>query len=227
MKVAVTGANRGIGLALTHRYLDEGAEVVALCRSPAEAPVLHELEAQHQGRLVVGRIDLGNQASVDQASALVGDNLDVLINNAGILGGVDQSLAGVDPDEWLEALNIIALGPFRVSRAFLPAIRNSKGKIVFVSSHIASATWPTGGFFTYASGKAALNRIMRALAKDVEGDGVKVMSIHPGHVQTDLAAPGAKMTPAESAEGIAKVIARLDAEMSGGFYKWNGEQQPF
>lgn len=227
MKVVVTGANRGIGLALTRRYLDEGAHVCALCRSPAESTSLQKLKLQHDGRLVLGSIDLENQASIEKAAQLVGEGVDLLINNAGILGGSDQTLEGVDPDEWLQALNIIAIGPFRVSRAFLPALRNSKGKIVFISSHIASSAWPTGSFYTYASGKAALNRIMRALAKDVEQDGVMVMSVHPGHVQTDMAAPGAQLTPAESAEGIAKVIARLDQDMNGGFYKWNGEQHPF
>lgn len=227
VKVVVTGANRGIGLGLTQRYLEEGAQVFALCRTPEHAPGLRELARRYDGRLVIGRMDLGDQASIDQATSLVGDRLDVLINNAGILGGSDQSLAGVDPDEWLRALEIIAVGPFRVSRAFLPPLRRSKGKIVFISSHIASSTWHTGGFYAYASGKAALNRIVRALAKDVASDGIKVVAVHPGHVQTDLAAPGAKMTPAESAEGISRVVNRLDDEMSGGFYKWNGEPHPF
>ncbi|MFM5923487.1 MAG: SDR family oxidoreductase [Novosphingobium sp.] len=227
MKVAITGANRGIGLALAQRYLEAGAQVFALCRSPDDSARLRELGQEHEGRLVIGGIDLGDAASMERAAALVGDDLDILINNAGILGGADQSLAGVDPDEWLEALNIIAIGPFRVSRAFLPALRRSKGKIVFISSHIASSAWPTGAFYTYASGKAALNRIMRGLARDVEQDGIKVVSLHPGHVQTDLAAPGAKMTPAESAEGMFQVVDRLDAKMNGGFYKWNGEPHPF
>ncbi|HWE99881.1 MAG TPA: SDR family oxidoreductase [Caulobacteraceae bacterium] len=227
MKVVVTGANRGIGLGLTQRYLEEGEQVFALCRTPGDAPKLRELESRYHGRLVIGRIDLGDKASIDEAAALVGDQLDILINNAGILGGSDQSLAGVDPDEWLRALDVIALGPFRVSRAFLPALRRSAGKIVFISSHIASSSWHTGGFYAYASGKAALNRIVRALARDVAADGIRTVAVHPGHVQTDLAAPGAKMTPAESAEGIFRLVSRLDDQMSGGFYKWNGEPHPF
>lgn len=227
MKVVVTGANRGIGLALTQRYLDKGAQVFALCRSPENAERLRELEPKHDGRLVIGQIDLGDPVSIDRAAALVGEDLDILVNNAGIIGGSDQSLGGVDPDEWLETLNIVAIGPFRVARAFLPALRRNKGKIVFISSHIASSTWPTGSFYSYASGKAALNRIMRALTIDVEQDGIMVMSIHPGHVQTDMAAPGAQLTPAESAQGIVDVVGRLDATMNGGFYKWNGESHPF
>jgi NAD(P)-dependent dehydrogenase (short-subunit alcohol dehydrogenase family) len=225
-KVVITGANRGIGLALVRRYLEAGDSVVALCRSAEKAEQLRALAAGSGARLQIGSIDIANQASVDAAARSVSGPVDILINNAGILGGTDQALESIDTEAWLEALKIMTIGPFRVTRAFVPNLAQARGKVLFVSSQLAASTWPYGGYYAYSSAKAAGNRVAQILALDLKDKGISVGSVHPGYVQTDMGGPGAEITPAESAAGIYQVVAKLDLASSGGFFKWNGEKHP-
>ena len=227
--VVITGANRGIGLALTRQYAEAGDNVLALCRSPEKAEALQKLAAQSGGRVKVGAIDIGDTASVEAAAKLVDGPVDILINNAGVLGGDPerQTLQNIDYDAWADSFNIMAMGPFRVVKAFLPALEKAKGaKIMSVSSQLAASTWPYGGYYVYSSAKAAGNRIMQILAIDLKDKGIAVANIHPGYVQTDMGGPNAEITPDESAAGIRNVIANLTLENSGKFFKWNGEFHP-
>lgn len=227
--VVITGANRGIGLALTRQYAQAGDTVLALCRTPEKAEALQQLAEQSGGRVKVGAIDIGNDASIAAAAKLVSGPVDVLINNAGVLGGDPerQCLDNMDYDTWLETFNIMAIGPFRVVKAFLPALEQAQGaKIMSVSSQLAASTWPYGGYYAYSSAKAAGNKIMQIMALDLKDKGISVGYIHPGYVQTDMGGPQAEITPDESASGIRNVIANLNLETSGKFFKWNGEFHP-
>jgi NAD(P)-dependent dehydrogenase (short-subunit alcohol dehydrogenase family) len=224
--VVITGANRGIGLALVRRYVEAGDSVLALCRRVQAADKLSALAADSGGRVTLGTIDISDASSVAAAAKLAGDSVDILINNAGILGGTDQSLEHVDVSLWLHAFDVMAIGPFRVTRAFLPGLARAKGKVLFVSSQLAASTWPYGGHYAYSSAKAAGNRVAQILAIDLRDKGISVASVHPGYVQTDMGGPGADITPTESAAGIFQVVAKLDLESSGGFFKWNGEKHP-
>ena len=222
--VVITGANRGIGLALVRRYMEAGDAVLALCRSVDQADKLAALAATSGGRLRLGAIDIADQGSVDKAAKLASDPVDILINNAGVLGGTDQTLDNINLDEWLNAFNVMAIGPFRVTRAFIPNLAKTKGKVLFLSSQVGASTWPYGGYYAYASAKAAGNRIAQILAIDLRDRGISVASIHPGFVKTDMGGPGADIEPDESAAGIYKVAANLNLQGSGGFFKWNGEK---
>ena len=224
--VVITGANRGIGLALVRRYLEAGDSVLALCRSPATAEQLKAAASVSGGRVTVGAVNISDQSSVDAAAKLAKGPVDVLINNAGILGGADQSLEKIDIDEWMNAFAVMTIGPFRVTRAFVPHLAQAKGKVLFVSTQLAASTWPYGGYYAYASAKAGGNRVAQILALDLKDKGISVASVHPGYVQTDMGGPTADITPAASAAGIYQVIAKLDLESSGGFFKWNGEKHP-
>ena len=224
-KIVITGANRGIGLAMTRRFLEAGDEVLALCRAPDRASDLLALAKGAGGRLAIGQIDISNQASIERAAADVGA-VDVLINNAGILGGEDQALETIDIDAWMNAFRVMAIGPFLVTRAFLPGLKRAKGKVVFISSQLAATAWPYGGFYAYASAKAAGNRVVHSLALDLKDDGITLISVHPGYVQTDMGGPQADIPPAESADGIFRLVSNLAPAASGGFFKWNGEPHP-
>lgn len=224
-KIVITGANRGIGLAMTRRFLEAGDAVLALCRSPDSAADLKALAETSDGRLTIGQIDISDQASIAQAAAGVGP-VDVLINNAGILGGNEQALDTVDVDEWLNAFKVMAIGPFLVTRAFVPALAEAKGKVVTISSQLAASTWPYGGLYGYASAKAAGNRVVQVLALDLKDQGISLISVHPGYVQTDMGGPTAEIPPSESADGIYKLVGKMTPENSGGFFKWNGEPHP-
>ena len=224
--VVITGANRGVGLALVRQYMDAGDTVFALCRNPAQADKLQALAAGSGGRVGIGSIDIGDPTSIEAAAKKFEGPLDMLINNAGILGGAHQSIDDINFDEWMNAFKVMTIGPFRVTRVFLPHLALAKGKVLFVTSQVSASTWPYGGYYGYSSAKAAGNRVVQILAIDLRGKGVSVASVHPGYVKTDMGGPNAEITPAESAAGIYQVMANLNLESSGGFFKWNGEPHP-
>lgn len=226
--VLITGSNRGIGLELTRLYAERGDHVFAFCRSPQTAEKLDELKRRAGGRVSVLEMDVADENSIKAAARAVGDRpIDILINNAGIRGGNDQSLEATGTDDWIEAFKVMTIGPFRVVQAFLGNLRAAKNpKVVTITSQIAATTWPTGGFYSYASTKAAVNRVMLGLARDLK-DEVIVALVHPGWVKTDMGGPGADITPQESASGICSVIASLSKANTGKFYKWNGEIHPW
>ena len=226
--VLVTGTNRGIGLELTRVYAESGDTVFAFCRKPQSADRLNELAERAGGRVRVHAMDVSDEGSIEAAADAVGDvPIDILINNAGIRGGTNQSLEHTGTADWIEAFKVMTIGPFRVVQTFLGNLRAAQNpKIVSLGTQIAATTWPTGGFYSYASTKAALNRVMLGLARDLKDQAI-VTIIHPGWVKTDMGGPGADITPEESAAGIRKVIASLSKADSGKFYKWNGEIHPW
>jgi NAD(P)-dependent dehydrogenase (short-subunit alcohol dehydrogenase family) len=228
LNVLITGASRGIGLELTKLYAAGGDHVFASCRAPQSAEKLRELATRSGGRVRVNQMDVSDESSIKAAANAVGDRpIDILINNAGIRGGNDQSVEATDTQDWIEAFKVMTVGPFRVVQTFLKNLGAAKNpKIMTITSQIAATTWPTGGFYSYASTKAGVNRVMLGLARDLK-DKVIVAVIHPGWVKTDMGGPNADITPQESAAGIRKVITSLSKEDSGKFYKWNGDIHPW
>ena len=228
LNVLITGANRGIGLELSRQYAEDGDTVLAFCRSPQAAERLNELARRSEGRVIVYAMDVGDEGSIRAAARRIGNQpIDILINNAGIRGGEKQSLENIDTADWIEAFKVMTIGPFRVVQAFLENLKRAGNpKIVTITTQIAATTWPTGGFYSYGSAKAAVNRVMLALARDLR-DQVTVTLVHPGWVKTDMGGPEADITPEESAAGIRKVIASVSKADTGKFYKWNGDIHPW
>jgi len=227
--VLITGANRGIGLELARQYAENGDRVFAFTRSPGKAGELNDLAKSSGGRVSVLAMDVGDPQSIATAARDLGDEpIDILINNAGILGGQNQTLENIDFQNWIEAFNVMTIGPFRVVQAFLRNLEAAKEpRIMTVTSQLAASTWPYGGTYAYASAKAGVNKVMQALALDLRDRNVIVSMIHPGWVKTDMGGPQADITSAESAAGIRKVIASLSKADTGKFYKWNGEIHPW
>ena len=222
--IVITGANRGIGLSLAQLYIERGDSVIALCRNPGQASALDALSQLSSGRLVVGQIDISDAASVQAAADRVGQPVDVLINNAGILGGENQTIADIRLDEWEHAFRVMTIGPFLVTRALLPQLEAARGKIAIISSQVASSTWPYGGLYGYATSKAASIRLAQILAIDLRPHGITTVAIHPGYVKTEMSGPTADISPEESASGIVMTLDKLTSERSGQFLKWNGEE---
>jgi NAD(P)-dependent dehydrogenase (short-subunit alcohol dehydrogenase family) len=173
-------------------------------------------------------MDVSDDASIHAAARAIGDRpVDVLINNAGIGGGKDQSLDQADTAAWMEAFQVMAIGPFRVIQAFLGNLKKAADpKVMTITSQIGATTWPMGGYYVYASAKAAVNRVMIAMARDLKGQ-VTIALVHPGWVRTDMGGPNADLSAEESAAGIRSVIASLSPADSGKFYKWNGDIHPW
>ena len=224
-RVLITGANRGIGLELAKQYAEAGDEVIACVRDPGAATALKALGS----KVRVEQMDMADLDSIPKARARIGDvPIDVVINNAGAVGGGKQGIDDVDIAEWHKTLDVNTIAPLLVARAFKPNLAASgNGKLMNVTSQLAASTWPMGGMLVYSTTKAALSKVAQVLAIDWKAEPITVALMHPGWVKTDMGGPHAQITAEESASGIRKVIAGLAKADSGKFYKWNGEVHPW
>jgi NAD(P)-dependent dehydrogenase (short-subunit alcohol dehydrogenase family) len=226
--VLITGANRGIGLALTKLYAQRGDTVLACCRQPDRAQELHDLATTYQVRVLGLRVD--DDASVTSLARSVSETaLDILVNNAGIIGqpGERQTATTMDFSMWAEILNINTMGPVRVMQALLPQLKRSaqlKGtaKVMNITSDLGAISHDDPIYFAYSASKAALNKFMRLAAPELKHKGIAVGLVHPGWVQTDMGGSGAAISPVVSAAGIVKVIDQLNLDNAGGFWRWDG-----
>ncbi|MGW7256613.1 oxidoreductase [Streptomyces sp. NPDC054834] len=198
--VVVTGASRGIGLAVTRAFVDEGARVVAGARTTS--PELAELAAT--GAVSPVTADLATAEGVNtliESAVEQFGGIDVLVNNVGVAQPRLGGFASVTDEQWLETLNINLLSAVRASRAALPALLASRGSIVTISS--VNAFLPDPGVIDYTASKAALTNFSKALSKEVSPQGVRVNTIAPGPVSTDLwTGPGGMADTIATAMGV-------------------------
>ena len=240
MSVAlVTGANRGLGLATARRLGRHCGTVIVTARdasSGAEAAERLAREGVHATSLPMDVTDLASvRAAADRVAAEHGV-LDVLVNNAGILPEATHTGAAevVDREMFERTFATNLLGPVTVLEAFLPLLRRSRaGRVVNVSSTMGSLTDqadPASPYHStvvpaYQASKAALNSLTIALAKQLAGTPVKVTSVCPGWVQTDLA-PGnrehAPLTADEAAEVVHRAATLPQDAPSGRFVDRDG-----
>ncbi|WP_017588968.1 SDR family oxidoreductase [Nocardiopsis ganjiahuensis] len=217
----VTGANRGLGFATARALAEAGDTVVIAARDEAAARTAAEkLNAEgHSARFV--RLDVDSPASARAAAEQVGqwgDHIDVLVNNAGILpeatDAEQREFAGVELFEATFRTNVF--GPVAVIEAFLPLLRASgAGRVVNVSSRMGSLTdhgdpeSPYHGTAVpaYRSSKAALNSITVSLANQLAGTPVKVTSVCPGFVQTELTPGNKGQAPLTPEQAVAPILA--------------------
>lgn len=226
----ITGAARGLGYELARQFAEQGYRVLATCRDPERADKLNGAAREHGDRLTVHRMNVGDTASVKAcAKAIGGEPIDILINNAGVWGGLDtQVLANMDYDNWAHELNTMLMGPFRVIQAFLPnVLASDQRKIVAITSQTAAHSYDHEIGYAYGSAKAGLNRVMTALARELEPQGVTIALIHPGWIRTEMAGPVADLDPPEAAAINLALIERLTPEDNGKFLKWTGEVHPW
>ena len=223
----VTGSNRGIGLAFVQSLAADGWRVYACCRNPDKARDLKRVEGEvHRQRLDV--TDGLKVASFARELREDEEAIDLLINNAGTDGGWG-SFGKTDYDDWLDAFRINTLAPMRMAERFHDLVaRSEKRLIVNISSKMGSiGGLSSGSSHIYRSTKAALNMITRCLSLELAERGIVVVSMHPGHVQTEIGGNGAPIAPAEAVAGMRQVIDGLTREHSGRFYDYQGEELPW
>lgn len=228
--VIITGANRGIGLALTKTFLQSNQwNVIACCREPENAEELQSLLKKHVEKLEIYPLDVTDEISIKELSTKIENRIiDLLLNNAGIYGGDRQSAFDMDFDAWLETFKVNTMAPLRTAQAFIENLRLSKKpRIVTISSQMGSLNRKSSGSYAYRSSKAAVNKVMQTLAVDLASENIIVTLIHPGWVQTDMGGDAAEITADNSAQGIFKVAKSLSQEDSGHFIQWNGEKHPW
>ena len=222
--IVITGANRGIGLAMTKICQQRGDTVYALCRQSSS-----QLNAL--GVNVIENIDIATEQGIAQAKlALENQQIDLLINNAGILR--NETLQDFNTNTITEQFMVNALAPLNLSQA-LRSNFHAGSKIAFITSRMGSiADNDSGGRYGYRMSKAALNIGAVSLAKDLQAAQISVGIYHPGYVQTDMVnAPGQTTNGDISADvSASRLIALMDnltlAE-SGVFKHSNGEILPW
>lgn len=217
--VLITGANRGIGLSLCQYYQFKGDQVYAVCRSVS--PQLESL-----GCSVIHGIDISVAADVERLKKQMnGIELDLLINNAGILR--DEVLGEINFEQIEEQFRVNALGPLRITEALLGNL-SSGSKIAFITSRMGSiADNSSGGRYGYRMSKCALNIAGMSLAMDLEEKGIAVGILHPGLVGTEMIGGYGDITPDQAAERLATRIDELDLGNTGTFWHSNGEELPW
>ena len=224
--VLITGANRGLGLEFTRQYASDGWRVFAACRDPAGARDLAAVE----GDVSAETLDVNDGPQVAAlANKLSGQPIGVLINNAGIYGPKDVTRDTVVYDAWGQVFRTNAMSPLAVSAAFAANVaQGGQKKIITLSSIMGSiAENDSSGDFIYRSSKAAVNAVMKSLARDLKSEGITVAVLHPGWVRTDMGGPDAAIEAPESVTGMRAVIAGLKESDSGRFLNYDGTEIPW
>lgn len=217
--VVITGANRGIGLAMCTHFKAQGDKVFALCRNSSTD--LEELNVN-----VIEGIDVASDIGVDNmVAALSNVDIDVLVCNAGILR--DESLSQLNLDTIREQFEINALAPLRVVVS-LQANLNEGAKVALITSRMGSISDNTsGGRYGYRMSKAALNAAAMSLSHDLASKKIAVGIYHPGYVQTEMVNYGGDISASDSAKKLVGLINQLTQDQSGVFKHSNGSVLPW
>lgn len=217
--VLISGAARGIGLALSKQLAARGDRVLALCRTPSSE--LNEIA----GIRIISGIDVTDETALQQLVAQLDKQaLDVIIHNAGIM--TNETLQDLDLNRIRQQFEINSLAPLRITQLLLPNLRPGS-KVALISSRMGSIDDNTsGGKYGYRMAKAALNMAGRSLAVDLKSAGIAVGILHPGMVATDLTAHQG-IDPNEAATNLLQRIDQLSLENSGQFFHASGSPLPW
>jgi len=247
--VLVTGSNRGIGLQFVAQYAERDWKVIATSRSPEDDYDLQALADKYEN-ILIEALDVTDQKEIDAlAVKMKNQPIDLLINNAGLLGDRDKQVWGdIDRETFNQLMSVNVFGPLKVSEAFAENIFISERKqIVVLSSVIGSIGLrdTSTPLPSLAISKAAVNMAMRTVAMQLKDQGVIVAMLFPGSVQTrmmhqafgmsieeaskkkDFDYGFESLTPAESVNKMMTVIDSLDNFGTGVFLNNDGTEIPW
>jgi NAD(P)-dependent dehydrogenase (short-subunit alcohol dehydrogenase family) len=228
--VVITGANRGLGLALATHYIAQGTAVIGGCRNPSTADALRDAGA------VVHPLDTGVGESIAAFRRAVGDRpVDVLYNNAGIdaraVGAAEDARGALDLTEaqFRSVMDVNVLGPMLMVKSLATNLAAAPGKIVNISSQVGSieVAHRIGSDFAYTASKAALNMLSLKQSQALRPQGITVIALHPGWLRSDMGGSRADLEPADAAASIAGVVEHLTLEQTGSFLRWDGSTHPW
>jgi NAD(P)-dependent dehydrogenase (short-subunit alcohol dehydrogenase family) len=221
----VTGANRGLGLAAAEGLARRGYSVVLTARSASKARAAAEYLAQQDLEVVAHPADVSDPESLERLGRFIDEKfgrVDCIVNNAGISPESDADCSVFDsPLELIErAFRVNTLGALALVRVLVPIMkRRRSGCIVNVSSGMGALADMNGGYPAYRLSKAGLNVLTRILSDELRTTDIRVNSVCPGWVRTDMGGPSA---PRSVGEGVAGILwaATLPADgPSGGFFR--------
>jgi NAD(P)-dependent dehydrogenase (short-subunit alcohol dehydrogenase family) len=234
--ILITGANRGLGLEFTKQYADRGARIIATARKPEKATELNALAAANKN-ITVEKLDVTDHAAIDDLAARYVDQpIDLLLNNAGIGGGIENQIFGkMNYDNFDLVMDVNVKGPMKMCEAFRKNVAASDlKKMVSVSSSqgsIAGVTMPM--LYWYRSSKSALNMNMVNLAYQLKRKKVIIGLVTPGATATDFIPEQYRkmidgiQEPADAAADMMKNIDRFSLANTGTFFDYTGDVVPW
>ncbi len=227
--VLITGANRGLGLEHTRRFVERGVFVYATARAPSEADELNQLAHEHANLVKVLAYDaLAADATTRLKAELSDVALDLALFNAGV-SSARPPFGNIDAEAALQLFQINALAPLKLAEALLQNVAISERKIfAFQSSLMGSITDnASGGAYAYRISKCALNMAVKNIAIDLREQGVIAVALHPGWVKTRMGGTQAPLSLAESVQGQQQILTNLTLAKSGGFFNYDGKNLPW
>mgnify|MGYP001253481377 CR=1 FL=1 len=228
--ILITGANRGIGLAITTLALTRGDKVIAGCRNPASAAQLSVLQKNYFERCSIIELDVVDEQSLERAASSLSESLDLLVCNAGVGSGYGGMLGEENTMAvFKKVLLTNTASPFFTTRAFLPHLRKSSGlaKVAVISSLMGSQAHTAANAYAYRASKAGANNIAVTLSRELSSENIAVATYHPGWVRTDMGGPNGLIDTKTSVTGLVSVIEGLDLPSSGSFFSYDGSVIPW
>ncbi|CAD5231117.1 unnamed protein product [Bursaphelenchus okinawaensis] len=240
MNILITGANRGIGLGLVQRYLEEHdvKRIFAAVRKPAEAKAIHDL---NDNRIVLIEYDVLDDKKIETAAEwlkaeLKDEGLHILINNAGIALSDNVHIEDPSREAILKTFDTNLCGVVMTTTALLPLLQKAASsetpaKIINMSSGHASIelttnTWASGRF-AYGASKAAVNHYSKQLSTTKAVENIIVIALRPGHVATDMNGHDGNLKVPEATHDIVNMVSGLRIEDSGKFLDRFGKIQSY
>lgn len=222
----VTGANRGIGFEIVRQLSRLGVIAVLSGRDKEKAETAASKLKSEGIEVAVVPIDVDSDDSVadgmKQIEGLFG-RLDILVNNAAVLMDGPESgatISNVSVETIANTFNTNVLGPLRLTRAAIPLMeRNNYGRIVNMSSSLGQLTDMGGGWPAYRLSKVSINVLTRMFAAEAVASNIKVNSVDPGWVKTEMGGPNAQLSVEEGAETAVWLATLDDDGPTGGFFK--------
>ena len=213
--VLITGANRGIGLEFARQYSEAGWKVIATARQSSP-----ELDALN---VTVAQLDFADADAVRRFA--LRDPLNLFIANAGTNHPMNTKGAQNGRD-WQTMMMINVIAPFQIAEALLPRMADG-GKMIAISSGMASIDDNGGGWVPYRTSKAALNMAWSCLALEARSRGIACVLLSPGWVKTRMGGAGAEISSEQSVSDMRALIERLSIDDSGKFLRRDGSPLPW
>jgi NAD(P)-dependent dehydrogenase (short-subunit alcohol dehydrogenase family) len=198
-------------------------------RSPNDADELQSLAKANPGRITALTYDAANPDSAALLKAAVGDTpIDLLLANAGAMGGSKQSFGAVDVEDVMQLVRINALAPLKLAETLAGNVAKSERKLIaFQSSLMGSIGDSSGGYYAYRMSKAALNMVAKGVSNDLKSRGVIVVTMHPGWVKTRMGGAGAPVSVEQCVAGQQRLFDKLTMVDSGHFFNYDGTELPW
>ena len=226
--ILITGANRGIGFALTKLCLSKDLYVEACCRNPDNSNQLNRL-LNINSNLNITKMDVTSSKSILSASENFKNEIDILVCNAGVNNGKGDLFSNEhNENAIMEVMMVNVGGPFlTIQNLYKNLNKKSTSKIIIISSLMGTQTHTSNNAPIYRASKAAANNLMRTISNHFLNDNIIVSSYHPGWVRTDMGGANADISTEESAMGLLNHFLNLKKSDSGKFFNYDGKPLPF